>query len=141
MLTQYVSPCQTVSGGGASPETSVVEEIVVTKDDCIFCKIGKEEIPAKAIYEDDDVIAFNDIKPKATVHFLIIPKAHITSLADATPADTPLLGKMLALVPVLAKKAGCENGFRTVINTGRDGGQEVPHLHIHVLGGPQPWKK
>ena len=103
----------------------------MTKDDCIFCKIGKGEIPAKAIYEDDDVIAFNDINPKA----------QITSLADATPADTPLLGKMLALVPVLAKKAGCENGFRTVINTGRDGGQEVPHLHIHVLGGPQPWKK
>ena len=113
---------------------------MTTKDDCIFCRIGKGEIPSNKIYEDDDVIAFNDINPKAPVHFLIIPKNHITSLAHATAEDTPLLGKMLALVPVLAKKVGCENGFRTVINTGRDGGQEVPHLHIHVLGGPQPWK-
>ncbi len=108
--------------------------------DCIFCKIAHREIPTPLLYEDDDVVAFNDINPKAPVHFLIIPKKHLASLADAGPEDAALLGKMINLVPVLAKKAGCEGGFRTVINTGRDGGQEVPHLHIHVLGGPQPWK-
>lgn len=109
-------------------------------DDCLFCKIARGEIPGSKVYEDEDVLAFRDINPKAPVHFLIIPKQHMTSLAHATDKDTPLLGKMLALVPVLAKQEGCVNGFRTVINTGRDGGQEVPHLHIHVLGGPQPWK-
>lgn len=110
------------------------------KEDCIFCKISQGLIPSNKIYEDEDVLAFKDINPKAPVHFLIIPKQHLTSLAHATGEDTALLGKMLALVPVLAKQNGCENGFRTVINTGRDGGQEVAHLHIHVLGGPHPWK-
>ena len=109
-------------------------------DDCIFCKIARGDIPCGKIYEDDDVIAFNDIHPKAPIHFLIIPKHHIESLAAAKPEDAQLLGKMINLVPVLAKEQGCTGGFRTVINTGKDGGQEVPHLHIHVLGGPQPWK-
>lgn len=109
-------------------------------DDCLFCKIARGQIESAKVYEDEDVLAFRDISPKAPVHFLIIPKQHLTSLAHATAEDTPLLGKMLALVPVLAKQCGCENGFRTIINTGKDGGQEVPHLHIHVLGGPQPWK-
>lgn len=108
--------------------------------DCIFCKIGRGEIPSRKVYEDDDVLAFHDIHPKAPVHFLIIPKKHIASLADAKPEDEALLGKMLSLVRTLALQEGCVNGFRTVINTGRDGGQEVAHLHIHVLGGPQPWK-
>ena len=108
--------------------------------DCIFCKIAHREIATPLIYEDDDVVAFNDINPKAPIHFLIIPKKHIVSLAEAGTEDAALLGKMINLVPVLAKKMGCEGSFRTVINTGRDGGQEVPHLHIHVLGGPQPWK-
>lgn len=110
------------------------------KDDCIFCKIARAEIPSSKVYEDDDVFAFRDIHPKAPVHFLIIPKRHIASLADTEPADAPLLGKMLSLARTLALQEGCQNGFRVVINTGRDGGQEVPHLHIHVLGGPQPWK-
>lgn len=110
------------------------------KDDCIFCKIARGEIGCAKVYEDDDVIAFKDIHPKAPVHFLLIPKQHIASLADATAEDAAVLGKMINLVPVLAKEQGCHGGFRTVINTGRDGGQEVPHLHIHVLGGPQPWK-
>ena len=79
-------------------------------DDCIFCKISRGDIPAGKIYEDDDVVAFNDIHPKAPVHFLIIPKKHIQSLADAAPEDAALLGKMINLVPVLAKKAGCKNG-------------------------------
>ena len=83
---------------------------------------------------------FRDINPKAPVHFLIIPKKHITSLAEAEPEDAPLLGKMLSLTRTLALQEGCRNGFRVIINTGRDGGQEVGHLHIHVLGGPQPWK-
>lgn len=112
----------------------------MSHEDCIFCKIAKGDIPSKKVYEDEDVLAFRDINPKAPVHFLIIPKRHITSLADAKPEDRDLLGKMLSLVPQLAKQEGCVNGFRTIINTGRDGGQEVPHLHIHVLGGPHPWK-
>ena len=109
--------------------------------DCIFCKIIKGEIPCKKVYEDEDVLAFHDINPSAPIHFLLIPKKHLVSLAEARPEDTPLLGKMLALVPQLAKEQGCQNGFRVVINTGRDGGQEVGHLHIHVMGGPQPWPR
>ena len=108
--------------------------------DCIFCKIAAGDIPSSKIYEDDDVIAFKDIHPQAPVHFLIVPKKHIVSLAETQSADEPLLGKMLGLVRKLAKEQGCDNGFRVIINTGRDGGQEVPHLHIHVLGGPRPWK-
>lgn len=108
--------------------------------DCLFCRIGRGEIPAKVIYEDEECMAFRDIAPKAPVHFLIIPKKHIQSLAQAEPADAALLGKMLSLTRSLALQEGADNGFRVVINTGRDGGQEVPHLHIHVMGGPQPWK-
>lgn len=109
--------------------------------DCIFCKIAAGEIPSKKVYEDEEVFAFHDIRPAAPVHFLIVPKAHLESLAHAGPEHTALLGRMLSLVPRLAAQEGCANGFRVVINTGRDGGQEVPHLHIHVLGGPQPWSK
>ncbi len=109
-------------------------------DDCLFCKIARGEIPATKVYEDDEVLAFKDIHPKAPVHILIIPKKHITSLAHAEDADAPLLGKMLSLTRKLAVQEGALNGFRVVINTGRDGGQEVDHLHVHVLGGPQPWK-
>lgn len=109
--------------------------------DCIFCKIASGEIPSGRIYEDDDVVAFKDINPQAPVHFLIIPKRHIESLAAARPEDDALLGKMLGLTRRLALEQGCVNGFRVIINTGRDGGQEVPHLHIHVLGGSRPWKR
>lgn len=109
-------------------------------DDCLFCKIVKGEIPSAKVYEDDDVLAFKDINPRAPVHFLLIPKKHITSLAHATAEDAELLGKMINMVPKLAKEQGCVNGFRTIINTGVDGGQEVAHLHIHILGGPKPWK-
>ncbi len=110
------------------------------QDDCIFCRIARGEIPSNKLYEDEDVIAFHDIHPQAPIHFLIIPKTHITSLAHAQPEDAALLGKMLSLTGTLAQKAGANNGFRVIINTGHDGGQEVPHLHIHVLGGPRPWK-
>jgi histidine triad (HIT) family protein len=105
---------------------------------CIFCKIAAGEIPSKKVYEDEEILAFHDISPAAPVHFLIIPKKHIASLADATPADIPVLGKMLAKVGELAKQEGCEDGFRTIVNTGRVGGQEVYHLHVHVLGGTEP---
>lgn len=106
--------------------------------DCIFCRIAKGEIPSAKIHEDEDILAFKDIHPQAPVHFLIIPKRHITSLAEVEAADSPLLGRMLALVPQLATAQGLKEGFRTIINTGRVGGQEVYHLHIHVVGGDTP---
>ena len=104
------------------------------KNDTIFGKIIRGEIPAKKIFENDEMLAFHDIQPVADVHFLIIPKKFIPSLADAEPGDAPLLGKMLALVPVLAKQQGLTDGFRTAINCGRLGRQDVYHLHIHVFG-------
>ena len=107
--------------------------------DCIFCKIVAGQIPAKKVYEDEELIAFNDIHPWAPVHVLIIPRAHIASLADVGPEHDALLGRLLGLAPRLMKQLGVHNGFRTVVNTGSDGGQEVQHLHMHVLGGPRPW--
>lgn len=105
-----------------------------TDNPTIFGKIISGQIPSKKVFEDDDVLAFHDIHPVADVHFLIIPKKFIATLADATDEDTKLLGKMLALVPVLAGQEGLTGGFRTAINTGQMGGQEVYHLHIHVFG-------
>ena len=102
--------------------------------DCIFCKIVNGSIPSKKIYEDDDVIAFNDIKPSAKVHFLIVPKLHVETLKDCNVTHQVLLGKILLLAPKIAQEQGLA-GFKTLINTGREGGQEVFHLHIHVLGG------
>jgi len=102
--------------------------------DCIFCKIVTGSIPATKVYEDDDVIAFNDIHPIAPVHFMIVPKEHIESLANAEEKHQALLGKILLLAPNLANQQGLK-GFRTMINTGREGGQEVFHLHVHVFGG------
>ena len=102
--------------------------------DCIFCKIVDGRIPSKKIYEDEDVIAFNDINPAAKVHFLIVPKLHLDSLNVCEKQHQALLGKMLLLAPKVAQEQGLK-GFKTVINTGREGGQEVFHLHIHVLGG------
>ena len=103
---------------------------------CLFCKIAAGTIPSKIVYEDEDVLAFHDINPIAPVHFLIIPKQHIDPLAHATADDEALLGKLLALAPRLAAEQGLKNGFKTAINTGRGGGQEVFHLHIHVFGHP-----
>jgi histidine triad (HIT) family protein len=115
---------------------------------CLFCKIIAGQIPSKKVYEDDTFYAFHDIHPAAPVHFLIVPKRHIESLAHCTQDDAALLGKMLALAPKLAREQGCrdavqsrEGGFRTVINSGQDGGQEVWHLHMHVMGGERPWKR
>ena len=102
---------------------------------CIFCKIVAGEIPARKLYEDDELLAFHDINPMARVHFMIIPKLHLASLIDAEPAHQALLGKILLLAPRLAKEQGLDSGFKTLINTGRGGGQEVFHLHVHVFGG------
>ena len=108
---------------------------------CIFCKIVAGQIPSKKVYEDEDILAFHDIHPWAPVHILIIPKRHITSMVDVTVEDQALLGKMMAVSPRLMADLGVTNGYRHVINTGRDGMQEVMHLHLHVMGGPRPWAK
>jgi len=103
--------------------------------DCIFCKIARGEIPSKKVYEDAEVYAFHDINPVAPVHFMLIPKLHVASLMEIDDKHAALLGKMLVLAPKLAKEQGLDNGFRTVINSGKGGGQEVFHLHIHIIGG------
>lgn len=110
----------------------------MTDPNCIFCKIARGEIPAKKLYEDGDVMAFHDIRPQAPVHFLLVPKAHIPTLYDAQPAHQQALGKMLAVAGRLAREAGAVDGFRSILNTGRVGHQEVYHVHMHVLGGPEP---
>lgn len=104
-------------------------------EDCIFCKIIAGKIPSKKVFEDEDIFAFHDIHPVAPVHFMVIPKLHIDSLAQVEPGHQMLLGKMLALGSRLALEQGCSDGWRTVINTGRVGRQEVYHLHMHIIGG------
>lgn len=109
--------------------------------DCIFCKIIKREIPAKIVHEDDDLIVFHDISPKAKLHLLVVPKDHIASLAHADPANSAhslLLGTALVKLNEIAKQNNATNGFRTIINTGRGGGQVVDHIHIHLLAGDLP---
>jgi histidine triad (HIT) family protein len=112
-----------------------------SESECIFCKIVAGQIPSRKVYEDDELLAFHDIAPWAPVHFLIIPKTHLTNLYDVTDAHEALLGRMLRLAPRLALELNVVDGFCTQINTGRDGGQEVGHLHLHVIGGPRPWAK
>lgn len=106
----------------------------MSENTTIFGKILRGEIPCKKVYEDDDVLAFHDINPVAQVHFLIIPKKFIPTLADVAEADAPVLGKILSLVPQLAREQGLADGFRVIINTGRMGRQDVYHLHLHVFG-------
>lgn len=108
---------------------------------CIFCKIVAGQIPARKAHEDDELLVFHDIAPWAPVHVLIIPKRHITTMYDTTEADASMLGRMTALAPRLMREQGVTNGFRIVVNTGRDGMQEVQHVHMHVMGGPRPWAK
>ena len=110
---------------------------------CIFCKIIEGSIPSRKVFEDDEILAFHDHAPWAPVHFLMVPKRHIISMAHLAEGDAALVGRMLALAPNLALEQGCrpypEGGFRIVTNTGAEGGQEVQHLHFHVMGGPRPW--
>ena len=108
---------------------------------CLFCEIAAGRRPSRTVHADDEVVAFHDIHPAAPVHLLMIPKKHLDSLIDSGPEHEALFGKMIALAPRLAKEQGSDNGFRVVINNGPDGGQEVHHLHIHILGGPRPWKR
>lgn len=103
---------------------------------CIFCKIIAGEIPCKKVYEDDDIFAFHDINPMAPVHFMVVPKQHIASLAETDASHADVLGKLFAKLGDLAKSQGLTDGFRTIINTGRVGRQEVYHLHVHIVGGP-----
>jgi histidine triad (HIT) family protein len=106
--------------------------------DCIFCKIVEGAIPSRKIYEDEDMLAFHDIHPVAPVHFMIIPKQHVDSLAACGPEHAPVLGRMMAKAGELARSQGAADGFRTIVNTGRVGRQDVYHLHIHIIGGPDP---
>lgn len=105
---------------------------------CIFCKIAAGEIPSSRVYEDDEIVVFRDIHPRAPVHLLLIPRQHIASMAELEPAHAPLMGRMMVLARELAQAQGSPDGFRVVINTGRVGRQEVYHLHAHLLGGPEP---
>jgi histidine triad (HIT) family protein len=102
---------------------------------CLFCKIIDGSIPSTRVYEDEECIAFADIHPHAAVHVLVVPRKHIASLAEAAPEDKPLLGHLLYTAAEIARQKGLGNGYRTVINTGEDGGQTVDHLHLHLLGG------
>jgi len=105
---------------------------------CLFCRIVAGEIPAAKVYEDDELLAFKDIHPKAPLHLLVIPKEHIESMAALEERHAPLMGRMMVLAQRLAAENGSPEGFRTIVNTGRVGRQEVYHLHMHLLGGPEP---
>jgi len=102
---------------------------------CLFCKIISGDIPSIKIYEDEGIVAFADIKPEAPVHILVVPKKHIASLAEAAPEDEALLGKLLAATADIAREKQLDKGYRTVINSGDEGGQTVDHLHLHLIGG------
>ena len=106
--------------------------------DCIFCRIVRGEIPSRKVYEDDEILAFHDINPAAPVHFMLVPKRHIESLAHAGPDDAGVLGRIMMLTGRLAREQGSPDGYRTIVNTGRIGRQDVMHIHVHVLGGPDP---
>jgi len=104
-------------------------------DDCLFCKIAAKEVPSDTVYEDEQVIVFKDLYPKADMHLLVVPREHIASLNEMDASHDALMAHMMHLLPKLAKEHGLDDGFRTIINTGQGGGQEVFHLHIHLLGG------
>lgn len=105
-------------------------------DDCIFCKIINRELPSNIVYEDDEIIAFRDIKPVTPVHILVIPKKHISSLVDLTEDDEAVIGKIYTVINRIAKQEGIsDKGFRVIVNCGEDGGQVVKHIHFHLLGG------
>lgn len=108
----------------------------MNESDCLFCRIVKGEIPARFVHRDDRVVAFHDVNPQAPVHVLVVPARHVASLREVTAADDELLGGLFEVVRKVTAETGiAKSGFRTVINTGVDGGQTVDHLHVHVLGG------
>jgi len=111
-------------------------------NDCLFCKIINREIPSDIVYEDDDMVVFTDIKPTTPVHLLVVPRRHIETLADMTDEDTMLAGKLIQTANHVAREKGiAEAGYRLVINSGLEAGQEIPHLHLHVMGGRKlDWK-
>lgn len=105
-------------------------------EDCIFCKIIAKEIPSKMVYEDENVYAFNDINPAAPVHIIIVPKVHITNTNNINETNSYQISKIFESIPKIAKSTGIfDSGYRIITNTGKDGGQSVPHMHFHLLGG------
>ncbi len=111
-------------------------------EDCVFCKIIKGEIPSDKVYEDEEILAFKDINPAAPIHILVIPKKHIPSLVELEQGDEEIIGKIYRIINKIAKEQGIDNkGFRVIVNCGKDGGQEVNHLHFHLLGGKQLGEK
>ena len=104
-------------------------------ENCLFCKIVMGDIPSAKVYEDDTVLAFRDINPQAPTHILVIPKAHISSVAELTPGNSGMVAHIFEVIPAIALKEGLTNGYRVVSNCGPDAGQTVPHLHFHILGG------
>lgn len=110
--------------------------------DCLFCKIIKGEIPSEKVYEDEDILAFKDIEPAAPIHILVIPKKHIDSLAQIQEVDETVIGKIYRVINIIAQEQGFkENGYRVIVNCGKDGGQEVMHLHFHLLAGKKLGEK
>lgn len=103
--------------------------------DCLFCRLVEGEVPARKVYEDEEFLAFRDIQPVAPTHVLVIPKAHVESIAQTTSTDAPMLGRLLDAARRVAEMEGLKDGYRLVVNSGPMGGQSVGHLHIHVLGG------
>ena len=111
-------------------------------EDCLFCKIIKGEIPSQKVYEDDEILAFKDINPAAPIHILVIPKKHINSLADMKDGDEQIISKIYKKINEIAEEQGFkENGYRVIVNCGKDGGQEVMHLHFHLLAGKELGEK
>ena len=111
-------------------------------ENCLFCKIIKGEIPPSKVYEDEEILAFKDINPAAPIHVLVIPKKHIESLAKMEAGDEVIIGKIYKVINEIAEKQGFkENGYRVIVNCGKDGGQEVGHLHFHLLAGKQLGEK
>jgi histidine triad (HIT) family protein len=106
--------------------------------DCLFCRIVRGELPAKKVFEDEFILAFHDIRPAAPVHVLVVPKQHLSSMAELEAEHEPLMGRLMVAAARIAREQGCVDGFRSIVNTGRVGLQEVYHLHLHILGGPRP---
>ena len=104
---------------------------------CLFCKIAEKELDSEIVHETDDVLAFKDINPGAPTHILVIPKRHVVSVQELDSGDTELLGQLLSVIQTVASEAGVADGYRLVANIGGEGGQTVPHLHFHVIGGRQ----